>query len=71
MPRSEAYGYGLGWVSVPGRAFVKEGIHPGDWLTVERGRETTRYPIPRQRNAWTRRHMSLPRGYRRERIVVL
>ena len=38
-------GYGLGWVTVPGRNFVKEGILPGDWLTVGRGRETTRYQI--------------------------
>ncbi len=38
-------GYGLGWVTVPGRDFVKESILPGDWLAVGRGREKTRYQI--------------------------
>ncbi len=38
-------GYGLGWVSVPGRDFVEENILPGDWLAVGRGREKTRYQI--------------------------
>ena len=38
-------GYGLGWITVPGRDFVKEGILPGDWLVVGRGKEKTRYQV--------------------------
>ncbi|MHC5055444.1 MAG: zinc ribbon domain-containing protein [Planctomycetota bacterium] len=38
-------GYGMGWVRVRGRNFVKEGILPGDWLVTGRGEDTERYPI--------------------------
>jgi len=38
-------GYGMGWARAKGRNLVKEGVLPGDWLVVGKGREAERYPI--------------------------